>query len=31
MIGGYPPFNGSNTKEIFKSILKGRFTFDEEE
>ena len=28
IIAGYPPFNGSNEKEILDCIKKGDFTFD---
>ena len=28
MIGGKPPFNGNNDKEIMKAVKKGNYDFD---
>ena len=30
MISGYPPFQGKDEDEIIKSVLKGKFTFDDD-
>lgn len=31
LLSGYPPFDGENNKEIFKSILKKDLEFDPKE
>ena len=30
MISGYPPFQGKDEEEIIQSVLKGKFTFDDD-